>query len=1586
MKSHGSARALVPGSGRAALASPTSGKKRRGATDKYHSGHSSSRSTSPPQDGVPLAADSMAGPSPVGVMPVATVPSHELLFQLQQQLQHQHMAQQSMAAAAAAAAAYGYSNGALHQPMAAAFPTHPYMAAPPVMSRVPSSATPAMMNAAIEDSYVSRGGDDDDAAGLMQRLEKKEQMIGQLGAFLSQMQHESEGTAAAWKEKLQEIAELKRQLGAAAQQLESARASEQDTAAELARAQQELEAARARSAERESTHVEELTVMHDEIKKRENEVEHLKIGFDQSLEAISHELLEAHEQHQNADSRCSALEGALREAAEGRAMALAQLDGENVELKRALEGLRKQLDGLDREKHELAQHLWNVTQELQLSKQREDALERKCAAAAGDVETTQRAWSERFQHFESERAEQLGVHAMLQAELQGLAAQLEAERAQKAELNTLVAREIERFRAENEQLERTHCAALERAAGETERWRLQVLELEDKLAQSERALHASVAESKDVRARLERVDEECQHLQQHGSEKASTLQELNNQLGRVLEELEDVTSRHRQLEARWARHQSGLLKCLQLLPQAGAGAAAAAAAPSSSLSSSELEPQVNGDAFPARIASALEDHAQLSSTLSELKIAVLRARQELDSERERARQREQELLQQCQGLDTELATARADAQTLAHELQQLSRESGGAESKLAAQVQQLAKELADARAGAGLQALQLQKSVDTQRARTSQLESEKRDLLQEAEQLNAAIEGLYQARSEQQAELDQLRAAWNELRLEHSDLKESYEDLDDRTARTIGELNAKLAELHVQLQAHRSDAAALRAEQSKLLDQLGRAQAELEAGSQRLAGEQAMRLEKELELSAELEDKTRRMGEMMEMLTQLQAKAEFLEKARVGDEQSARQEAERCQQQLRGLAQDKKRLEVAYASLKAQHDQATQDAFTLTEEKRLFVQQQSDVDEELSTLKSELARLRSELERASRAKASLQAELHRATDEAQDTVRQLEVARRDARALEKSARDDAERAQKEVEELRAESSDASALVEELQVKMTAIQSAANATINELMGELQSAQDAAAYEKSRLLKESEALKAQLQALDDDARRRDADAKELQVALRQAKNQVADHESDMALKLARVSAALEQKRQEVDKLGKELDGKALKVAEYERKLPLLASAKESLQATTSELKQRLDATTREAHELEARCRDELARAGKDKREAEALYVAAKEDCDALRSQASGQQQQWQSDCKALKQGLERAKSELVKANADARALAQRLEACQGAANETIAELSARLEAAEQQKEMVVNGLQREINVERERRREAEVHRMELQRLVRQQPPPQQKTAAAAAWTSGRDRSDAPSPPPQQQPKPLHSSLSASTTPAAAPEIRKFYANEPLTNAELSSLPMALITAQIGLDLASTTAAAAVSPAKAAGRVRAASSSLSLSLHDRDAGLSSQQQQQQENNDDVPPLPLEKLPQNPEADAASELSPSCDTSGGRSSHHQLAALSSRSMDRFVANSIDGWNRLDAVPAKSSGNNSKKLPASASSKKKRLPSATGSSAASAALTAAYASFSALPSAPSSAKAPAGSPLGVPKSKSTSKLLPRIP
>ncbi|GLD94527.1 hypothetical protein PINS_up003138 [Pythium insidiosum] len=344
-------------------------------------------------------------------------------------------------------------------------------------------------------------------------------------------------------------------------------------------------------------------------------------------------------------------------------------------------------------------------------------------------------------------------------------------------------------------------------------------------------------------------------------------------------------------------------------------------------------------------------------------------------------------------------------------------------------------------------------------------------------------------------------------------------------------------------------------------------------------------------------------------------------------------------------------------------------------------------------------------------------------------MRQFEVLRRDARIQEKKHIDEIERLQKELEDARLESSESAALNEELQTKMTSVQNAANATINELMSELQSARDTMAFEKNKWSKEAESLKHQVRVLEDDLRRKDSELKELHGAFKHEKEAFGDKESELLLRLSRISTTLDAKKNEVDKLTRDFEQKSLKVAEYERKLNPIINARDNLQSKCTELKQNLDSKIRECHELEERYRDEISRLTKEKRDIEAMYVTVKEELELSRTQANGQHHQWGNEIRSLKQQLERTKAELVRASAESHALSQRLEAVQASANDTIADLSVRLQGADQAKDLAVQALHREINLERERRREAEVQKMELQRQLRhlnQASQPESKTA--------------------------------------------------------------------------------------------------------------------------------------------------------------------------------------------------------------------------------------------------------------------
>lgn len=1292
--------------------------------------------------------------------------------------------------------------------------------------------------------------------GVAQHLEKKEQMVEQLGSFLAQMKQESEGNAAAWKEKLIEIAELKRQLALANEQLAESQATEQKTAAELSQTVQDLHVAMEEVEMREKRHDEELTVMNNELTLRQSDADHMKVGYEATVKQLSQELLETREKHQE---EVAQLNDALQKLRDGHEIAVKHMEDERADLQQTLEELNDRLLHMEAAKQELGLHLWNVSKQFEDSQKREQDLTAKLQDQSRSVEEARTAWTERFQQTQSDKAEQLGVQALLQSQLKELDAKLQEERAQKEELNAVVMRELQRFQLEMAQQQQDHAATVKKTEQDREHALAQLSERNKQLEDAQQQAAEALESQQRATAQLTQLQDENGFLQQNESEKSSTMQELNTELHSLMQQLGDSRAQCEHLQTQWATVERDILRAVQLL-DADLKKRAESGALQVTVQSNDSDSDVV--ARLPEVVNWLDELLAIRSGTEQIKLTLLRTQQERDTDKEKFRAREQELATESHKLQNELNSTREDAKTLAMEIQQLSQVSGGNEAKLSTQISQLSKELDDARSSGAMQVMQLQRSLDGQRQRSQQLENEKKELLHEAEQLNASMETLFQTKNATQAELDHLRSTWKELQLAHVDLKETHEDLVESSQLTIEDLNNALRVMKTQHTDLRTNDDA----QKKALDQLTTAhvalQGELEALHAKYESEKAVWTEKDLEVTSVLDEKHKRLADMMELLTQLQTQKDFLEQTRANDAKDMRQEVERMQQQTQTLLQDKKRLELALTSMKAQLDQHQVAFVKIQEDKRQSSEVCGEQEEQISTLRTELTRVQGELERTTRVKSALQLDVRRLTDDGQDITRQLEVSRRDLRLLEKTLDEEREKLHKELEEAKSEVTESAAQVEELQSKLGSIQKAANATINELMGELQNAQDSISLEKARLEKDSATAKSQLRLAQEELRRKDAELQDVSLARQHEQERNHEKEAEMAIKLLRLSSTLETKKQECEALVHEVEMKSSRLAEFERKVNPLVAAKDSLQTKVTELKQVVEAKSREMHDLEERHRDEIGRAVREKRELESMYVALKEDLEAARSQTSGHQNQLQTESKTLRAALERTRNELAKASAEVLSLAQRLETCQQAANETIADLTSQLHAAQQETQAISANLSNE----REHRREAEVQKMELMRAMRQR-----SGDGSAGSTFGNDSTSIMSADDggalswgsnaavgsSSRNSGLNAGSNISVRGPESPvtsggvngsneSFRKFYANEQLTSAELSSLPVAVIKAQIGLDMSG----AGTSPAHHGGP-RSVSKSNQLHQHSIRGILNKDR-----NNDEIPPLPLDTL----------------------------------------------------------------------------------------------------------------------------------
>ncbi|RHY86271.1 hypothetical protein DYB35_003913, partial [Aphanomyces astaci] len=159
---------------------------------------------------------------------------------------------------------------------------------------------------------------------------------------------------------------------------------------------------------------------------------------------------------------------------------------------------------------------------------------------------------------------------------------------------------------------------------------------------------------------------------------------------------------------------------------------------------------------------------------------------------------------------------------------------------------------------------------------------------------------------------------------------------------------------------------------------------------------------------------------------------------------------------------------------------------------------------------------------------------------------------------------------KDMDMLRNDHMEAMALNEELQAKISTIQSAANATINDLVAELTHAEDLLKADQARRAQDDELLRSQCRYVEDDLKRKEVEWKEATTMLKRELAVRRDNYDSLETKYQKQKEMLEAKKVEVDKLTKDNEQRQLKLAELERKLAPLANIKETTATRLSEMK--------------------------------------------------------------------------------------------------------------------------------------------------------------------------------------------------------------------------------------------------------------------------------------------------------------------------------------------------------------------------------------------------------------------------------
>ncbi|KAL7995482.1 hypothetical protein Plhal703r1_c45g0147071 [Plasmopara halstedii] len=1239
-------------------------------------------------------------------------------------------------------------------------------------------------------------------------IEKSGQAFEQLGLVLEQMKQDSEGSAAAWREQLAETARLTDQLAQMQEQLNSAKFNERARSDELGNAQEALKTLEAQVLQNLNRHREDLRLLNDKIERQDQCTKEMHEEHEAALNRVQTQLSNVcihHEEEKrvlsdefrkNMDQCQLAYDVKMKELCSQHAT--------------EVQKLIQQANEHEHAKLELGQHLWNVTNEVEAALKREQELQMQAQNSQQEVLKLRNLALSR----EKESALLSEALEDLMKQLKDTTARENGELTQKNDLKAQMVAEVANFQAQLEQMGQQLAAALAGRGKQAEEEQIKALKVQKN---TEAEVHESQSEVRHLSAKVYNLKAKKARLEAQISTDSDAVMELTKQLQEIKIRYEKSRSQVQQLASRCETAGSVTLQCINLLKQTNLGL----------LANVYTESQDNNSDDPLAqlplIFIGLEQLKATSDALEPLQLEITLLRQEKEKEHEKFQIRERKLQLQTQDTEQELQVAQQDAKALAEELAQLAQVAQDHEalhSQLNEQIIQQNQELVRLRSESASQLLQLQKVLDMQRARSASLESEKRDLVSEAERLNLNLETQYRAVKGKQLELEQVRGLHRDLELRHGDLQETFSDLENSARKTSEQFVSRLQQANKYTD-----------EKMRQIDDL---QKRLEGMTQLLSNERdetararefelTQRSQSDEEIFKVLTEKNQRIEDLLAQVTQLQTKIDHLDQIHVKDREIHRQRCDIFAEQLSDAQEAQLQAEMTVAATTQLHQDTQSNAQLEMEQLRAtFLPQIARLEAQKESQIAELQRVNIELDCVSRSKQALQHEVQRALDDTQDALRAAEVAHRDARLQAELSKDEMQGVRLELEAARLEARENATLSEEMQNKMTTIQNAANATIDEIAAELQNTQDALNLERVRAKKEKEAgaTRAQIRELEDQIRLRDAQVRTNREEATRAQDELEERVSELGLQLQRTANTLGSKKLESEAKTQEIEVLTRRVQEAERKLPILIAAHDTIHARAVDLKRSLESKVREAQDCEEKARDEAFQIARERRAFDHQLTELRDENEALQQQITRFIRQEET----IKQALEQTKSELYRVAAELRATMQKFENVQKTASQTIADITSRM----QQSERTATRLQQELDFERDRRREAEVLRVEMQRTLHHH---------VQLSSSDLDGSI------QIQDKTSDLNLDVANQTSLSREYRKFYDNEPLTSGELSTLPMATIKAQLGLEFSQNNMCLPTKPCTSA------------------IMLKSPKNHHMEKEDAIPLLPLEKIPLSPE-----------------------------------------------------------------------------------------------------------------------------
>ncbi|OQS01855.1 plectin [Thraustotheca clavata] len=1178
----------------------------------------------------------------------------------------------------------------------------------------------------------------DEAPLILQQLEAKETRMAQLSALLEAMKQETSGTTEAMQKTLQEMEKLQQKNNDLSQQVD--RGKEALAAQQVEHTFQLEQLIKAVEDERKNAQVKfEMA-----IQEKQKELDAIKHKLDCEITLLSNGKVELQHEINELQQHCDTLQE-NRETLDSQVKAIARdLELVRDEYDSFKSAMNLKLNEIESEKQELARHLSATFQDLDRSRSTLIEVNTNAAQLASKMAENELSWRKSLEAMETQRNNAIKETNSMVATNKAFEDALQVERNQKSELNAAMRTELQRYTDEMHSIELSNSQTTTQLQQELSTTQKLLKEAEQNLVILNDELQTKAGITKDELRQLQKsIDLKDEALEAY-VEANTILQTKNNETEtrvKTLEtEMETSEFARRTVEDRLKTYSSILM---DLASQTGVN-----------LSTVDSEPMSESQTW---------SHNQ------------------------------EEFNHQLRIKEEELENVKQDCSTLALEIQNLASSQASEKSMLSQTFENKINGLETSLQATTLQNLQLTRTTENQKQRMLILEQEKRELLEEAEQLNQSLSAMFQGKNSLQEELDAAKSQLLSTQTQLSDLQESHDQLQTKLAEDIACLQSYSNEKEKQYQDERSK---MTQELSVLVSKSSQMEIDLQSSTQsynQLCQENELNRQHLIELNDAFDQQTRALDEAKDNAAEWKDKAETLSTSTANMEGTLKIEVNSYSAQCVALSGENKRLEVALKNLQSQSEQTQADIQAFRLEKKNLQQLAQEREDALLSAQNEIAHYKAEIDRLQRLKQNLQSELSRMNDEVNEQMRQVEVLRREIRNQEKAYIAQEETYKKDIEIARQDAMEAVALNDEMQAKMSTIQAAANATINDLVAELTHAEEALKTEKTNRLKEEELLRTQCRYMEEDVKRKEIEWRESTAIIKRESTLRKEHIETLESKFQKQKDTLETKKAEVDKLTKEVDQKQFKIAELERKLAPLLNTKETLSQRLVDLKQTLESKTREHNDTEEKLRSDIAKLQKEKRELESLHARHQEESDKDSfGRFASMQTQLVNENKVLKTQLERYKQDLHDASQNVLTLAHRLENLQSTSNNTISDLSGQLQSSEHQYRTQTATLERDLNLAREQIQELNITRQLLQKELRRLQAPSNKhdDGMLTVRTTAS----------QPECRPLvvdtedsYIKTSRSDVSLGKKTIDPFDAKE-----SLADIPVALLRAQIGLDL--------------------------------------------------------------------------------------------------------------------------------------------------------------------------------------------